>query len=160
LVHSVRPQAVFRAGKPCTFETMSVLWIQRSFGAVHWASESPNRCLVGTPSLKTQLTLFHSALCRTACSSPCGSSLTPDAWELDTAEAQPPQTDSELLPEAEAPAPVSILAPRRTPTCDLSSHNLHPLIPAVRRRNWLEGAAEARRKRAAEQQEKGIQGTV
>jgi hypothetical protein len=79
---------------------------------------------------------------------------------MGTAEEQPPHTHTQSHPGGEFPASVLDEVRRRTPTCDLSSENRHPLVPALRRRKWLEQAAEVRRKRAAEQQENRTQGAV
>lgn len=128
---------------------------------MHWASESPSRCLVGKPTLKTQQMLFHSALNRTvrcargdALTQPCTVAPQTEAERLRVTVAEAAAASE--LPEA-TPQPTA--SPQRARACDLSAKHSHPLVPCMRRRRWQEEAAENRRKRAAQQQKKRFQGT-
>ena len=159
------------AGQPCCFLTMSVLWSQKSFSAVHWASESPSRCLVGTPSLRTQQTLFQSALNRTVrcdqdepVARPCTAAPQTETETQHPSETQHLRETTASVAAAAAAVPESASSQPSTShqqahTCDLTCKPSHPLIPRIRRRRWQERAAENRRKRAAQQQERRVQGT-
>lgn len=147
---------LFGAGKSCSFQTLAVLWGERSFGAVHWASESPNRCVLGAPSLKTQQALFLSALNRTVCNT--SDQTAPSEAPSPPPHAQPPETDAAVPPAN--PEPILNNIPRRVPVCDLSWQQSHPLIPCIRRRDWHAQAAENRQQRAAHEIQRHAQRTI